>query len=123
MSEPTRMYFERRLVSSDAQYVSPPDLRVGSVYFKVEFMDRELTIPILTPVVFAGCDLERTGNGDFYFQDFESFQRGVRFTTGGSGHSAVFETFSADDGPGVFEFDEALNCLLWCSLQRRERQE
>jgi hypothetical protein len=120
MSEPKVKYFDGRSVSSEARYVSPATLRVGGVYFKVEFLDPQLEIPMLTPVVFAGRDLEHNGEDEFYFQDFESFQRGTRFSTTDPGQTAVFESFSDTDGPGVFEFEEALNCLLWCYLQRRK---
>jgi len=100
-----------------ADYLDPSQLKIGNVYFKVEFVDRERTIPRLTPWVFAGRDLDGASPGELFFQDYESYRRGAKFN---SGSSASFEMVLETDGSGVFEFERALDYLQRCSRPRYE---
>jgi hypothetical protein len=94
-----------------AEYLNPSQLKIGNVYFRVEFVDRERTIPRLTPWVFAGRDLDGATRGDLFFQDYESYRRGAKFD---SASSASFEIIGEADGVGVFEFERALDYLQHC---------
>ena len=100
-----------------ADYLDPSQLKIGNVYFRVEFVDRERTIPRLTPWVFAGRDLDGATRGDLFFQDYESYRRGAKFD---SASSASFEIIGEADGVGVFEFERALDYLQRCSRPRYE---
>ena len=95
-----------------AEYLNPSQLKIGNVYFRVEFVDRERTIPRLTPWVFAGRDLDGATRGDLFFQDYESYRRGAKFD---SASSASFEIIGEADGVGVFEFERALDYLQHCA--------
>ena len=119
MSEGQRLYFEARDVSKEADFVAPSQLKVGEVYFRVAFVDRQSRIPLLRPVMFAGRNLDGSSDGQLFFQDVESYEHGVRF---GDASSAVFEMSVEAEGSGVFDFDEALNCLLRCSLLNAYRR-
>lgn len=102
-------------------YAEPVDvsaLQEGRVYFAFGFLDTEMLIPSLEPVVFIGRDLE-PGEGLFYFQDAESYRRGVRSDSKDADIEAVF-TCGAKPSH-IFDFEFALNQLMLCSLRRAER--
>jgi hypothetical protein len=110
------VYFERRELPLHAEPVSEHDLREGEIYFALTFLDDEMLIPSLQPVVFIGKNLENNGRDLLYFQDAESYHEGVRFGSEGSGDSA---TFSCGAKPShIFDYEHALNGLLRCSLRR-----
>ena len=73
------MRFEERELKPYAEPVVSDDLRVGSIYFYVQFVDDEMLIPVVEPLVFVGTDLTADDQGTFYFQDVESYRQGVRF--------------------------------------------
>lgn len=101
----------------NADSVEPNQLQVGQVYFKVDFVDRQKSIPRVTPVVFAGRDLDGSTRGDLFFQDYESYRRGAGFD---SGSSCTFEIMSPGDCSGVCELAQAIRCLEQCADLRRD---
>jgi hypothetical protein len=115
------MRFEARELPAHAQPVSPGELKEGSVYFSVNFVDEAMLIPVLEPVVFVGRDLNTGDVGRVYFQDFESYRSGVRYPS---------KTAEADEpaiysGPDnsidhIFEFDRAVEVLMRCSVRRQK---
>ena len=111
------MRFEREL-KPYAEPVSPVDLKEGSVYFFVSFVDGELLIPSMEPVVFVGRNLEPNEVGRVYFQDVSSFREGIRYDTTAEEHRAVFQTGSEDELGHVFGYEQALDVLLACALRR-----
>lgn len=117
MIQGRRLVFPERELSDAAESVDGGALKVGTVYYKVEFMDAQLSIPSMTPVVFAGRVAEGPHEGDFLFQDYESYQRGARYDEA-SNQAAEFEAFAAEDGPSVFDFEGAVECLLRAWIRR-----
>jgi hypothetical protein len=116
------MRFEARDLQPWVQSVPPNELRIGEVYFKVEFLDPEMRIPTLRPVVFVGRDLEQKGRGELYFQDYESYAQGERFGETRKEmrkKGPVLEVNLEADGSMVSEYEDALDSLLRCSLRRR----
>jgi hypothetical protein len=114
------MRFEARELKPYAEPVVPADLKVGAAYFSVQFVDDELLIPMLEPLVFIGKDLIPDDHGTLYFQDAGSYQEGIRFESS-QGEDAVFYGQGEDEIGHVFQYEQALDLLLMCSL-RRKRQ-
>ena len=133
------LYFEGRRLQRYGEYVLSDDLVLERVYFKLGYLDNDMMLPQMYPVVFIGRDLDARLPG-LYFQDAESWLDGTRATLE---HYAVLadhgssDTEQLPDGQslegddfhlewekprkysGVHEFEGALNGLLGCSLRRK----
>jgi hypothetical protein len=109
-----------RDLNSPAEPVSPAELNEGSIYFPVNFADEEMLIPMMATVVYIGENLEAGDENQVYFQDIDSFNRGVRYGGQGDGGHALFETGSRNELGHVFDFDRALDVLTACLLRRRK---
>jgi hypothetical protein len=111
-----QMRFEERELKPYGEPVSVTDLKEGSVYFSVTFIDDDMKIPIMQTLVFVG-----KRDAKFVFQDVESFFEGVTYESAREGDLA---TFSRCDEPGlksIFEYEKALDSLMKCSLRRRNK--
>lgn len=113
------MRFEARELKPYAEPVSVENLRVGSIYFSLTFVDDEMLIPTLEPIVFVGRDLEAGDQGVLYFQDLDSYRHGLRYEDAQEDIHGTFLTGSVDQLGHVFDFECALDVLLACSLRRR----
>jgi hypothetical protein len=116
------MRFEREL-KPYAEPVSAPQLKEGAIYFFVNFVDGELLIPMMEPVVFVGRNFEPGDEGRVYFQDVYSYREGIRYDMpepASEESSAEFHTGSEDELGHVFEYEQALDVLIACSLRRRK---
>jgi hypothetical protein len=126
------MYFEGRELKSYGEFVKASELVVGRVYFRVSFLDEDMAIPELVPLVFIGRDLSPEEPG-LYYQDAGSFFEGKRWgqtnDEGAAGsvdedvdvegiHNGWFEMVSHGTYGHVYEFEKALDSLLVCSLKR-----
>lgn len=117
------MRFESRELKPYAEPVSADEIREGSVYFSVNFVDEDMLYPTVEPVVFVGIDLDEDDEvGTAYFQDLDSYRRGVRYDTHESNTQASFWTGSVKELNHIFEFERGLDVLLACSLRRKEAQ-
>src|SRR5688572_12969866 len=81
--------FPARDVPAYAEPVEPASLVVGAVYFAVTYVDADLLFPIVEPRVFVGRNLAPGDSENHYFQDLESYQRGVRYPTGDGDDAAI----------------------------------
>ena len=109
------MRFEERELKPYAEPVLPDQLQEGKVYFSVIFLDTDGLVPIMEPRVFIGPKAEPESN-ELYFQDFHSYQRGIRFESPNAEDEATFETGA---GRYMFEYERALDVLMSCALRRR----
>jgi hypothetical protein len=113
------MIFEAREVKPYAEPVPTDELKIGDVYFGVQFLDIDGIVPQFVPRIYIGMNLEPGDEGKHYFQDFGSYRNGIRyedpeirdfppviFETGAEKHTYTYET--------------ALEILLHCSLRRRK---
>lgn len=116
----TTHLFEARELKSYVEPVSADELREGSIYFLVSFADEEMLIPTMETVVYIGEDLEPGDQDQAYFQDIDSYNRGIRYGDEGDGDCALFQTGSKNELGHVFTFERALDVLLACSLRRRK---
>ena len=112
------LYFPARELKPYAEPVSPEALSEGRVYFAVQFIDGELLIPTVEPLVFIGRDLDAEAPG-LYFQDAESYHAGVRVGSGDENekHATVYTQRTVKH---VFEYERALDQLLACALRRQQ---
>ena len=114
------MRFEERDLTREVkgygEPVLPEHLREGEVYFAVVFLDKDSLVPTMEPRVFVGTKVESDGN-KLYFQDFVSYQRGIRFESPNADEEATFVTGA---GRYIFEYEKALNILMACALRRRK---
>lgn len=111
--------FEARELKSYAEPVSEEDLQEGAVYFFVSFVDEEMLIPTFDTVVYVGRNLQPDDVDRVYFQDIESFKRGVRYETAVEGDLAIFHSGSKGELGHIFHYERALDQLLACSLRRK----
>jgi hypothetical protein len=112
----TTKHFEGREVPCDSEYAPASSLIEGHIYFTVSFVDRELLVPSMVPLVFIGRDLDEGDSGMLYFQDAASHVAGVRFGSADQ-DEAEFHCVHVDT-PFVYEYERALDRLLWCSMER-----
>ena len=109
--------FEARDLRPYGEYMQALGLVEGKTYFAVHFLDDQMFVPELDPVVFIGRNLEPGDFGRLYFQDAASYMSGIQFRDGGNAEVHVVE----ENAPFVFEFERALDELLRCSLRRRQK--
>jgi hypothetical protein len=113
--------FESRELKPYAEPVSASELKEGSVYFSVGFLDQgEMLIPVLEPVVFIGRNLNPSDGAVLYFQDADSYRRGLRYEPASTAAGAKFYEQPADQIGFIFDFEHGLELLLACSLRRRK---
>lgn len=122
------LHFPGRDVSPWAEHASADSLVEGRVYYRLGYLDEELTIPSLHPFVFIGRNLDLGRNpdaddGHLYFQDAESYLAGIRHDDKSrTRHDVDVEVHRVLSGtPFVYEFDKALDRLLYLSLERTGR--
>jgi hypothetical protein len=108
--------FEARDLKSYAEPVDPSRLRVGHVYFAAYYVDDDMLVPVLEPLVYAGRNLEPGDKDNYYFQDFDSYHEGSRYDSPRTGAEPVFH--HGDAVKHMFEYEKALDTLLSCSLRR-----
>jgi len=117
----TRMRFEERELKPYAEPVSSSELREGVVYFAVQFVDEEMLIPTMEPLVFIGRNLNPEDVGQLYFQDAGSYRQGLRHTSAtGEDDSATLYQQAEAQVSHIFEYDRALDALMACSLRRQK---
>jgi hypothetical protein len=79
------------------------------------FLDKDGLVPVMEPKVFVGPAYPE--HPALYFQDFPSYQMGIRFDSRESDDTATFVTGA---GRHIFEYEHALDVLMSCALRRRK---
>ncbi len=113
------MRFEARDLKSYAEPVPPDQFRETEVYFSVTYVDDEMRIPELNTLVFIGRNLEDGGGDVLHFQDIASYLRGVRYASATGDDLASFFKGESAHTNHIFEFEQALEQLMACSLRRQ----
>lgn len=115
------MRFEERELKPYAEPVVAGELREGTVYFSVNFLDDEMLVPELRPLVYVGRNLEPADVGLVYFQDLESYRQGICYgSSNDSAAEAHFESGSEKEVNHIFEYERALDVLMSCAVRRRK---
>src|SRR5215472_13336451 len=112
--------FEGRQLKPYAEPIVPEELREEEVYFSLQFVDEEMLVPILAPLVFVGRNLAEGDVDLMYFQDYESFGHGLRYSSADADELAEFHVFGPKDISHIFEYEHALDELMRCALRRRK---
>ena len=118
------MRFEERLLKPYAEPVSFSELRQGVIYFSVSYLDDQLLMPTVEPLIYVGENLDAGDVGSvLYFQDVSSYRRGIRRDSPSKEDEATFFAVSEGKMPPIFEYERALDELLRCALRRRKMPE
>jgi hypothetical protein len=115
------MRFEARELKPYAEPVASSDLQVGAIYFSVQFVDDQMLIPELDPLVFIGRDLSPGDHGTLYFQDAGSYRQGIKFESTET-EDAAFYAQGESEINHIFDYERALDLLLTCSIRRNKRR-
>jgi hypothetical protein len=113
------MRFEARELKEYAEPVSTASLKEGEVYFSVQYADETLVVPLIETLVFAGRNLDSKDPELLYFQDAESYLRGIRYGSD-KDENASFQLGREGRINHIFEYEHALNELMKCSLRRNK---
>ena len=111
------MHFGGRLKPC-AEPVTSDELQVGAITFPQ--FDNEMFVPVLEPLVFVGRNIARDDEGTLYFQDAESYRKGIRFESSES-DEADFYAQREGETNHIFEYEQALDALLRCSIHRKKK--
>lgn len=111
--------FEARELNEYAEPVSTTSLKEGELYFSVQYADEDMRIPVLETLVFAGRNLNHNDPELLYFQDAESYRQGIRYGSDEAEKNASFQVGRHGKVNHIFEYEQALNELLKCSLRRK----
>lgn len=114
------MKFEERELKPYAEPVEVGELVPGKVYFSVTFLDEEMLIPKLEPLVFLGMNLEPGDSGKVWFQDFESHASGTKLDSSTEDEPGAFFCGDEHQTGHIFTFERALDVLMVCALKRRK---
>lgn len=114
------LHFEERYLKPYAEPVSLAELKVGEVYFSVRYFDDEMQFPVIETLIFVGQNLGPEDEGRVYFQDLESYYEGIRYETSTQDDGAVFYAQQGKQLNHIFQYENALNELLRCSLRRQK---
>ena len=110
--------FRARTLKTYAEPVDASQLVEGHTYYSLNYYDEEMLIPDFKALVFIGAFPNDQGVELLHFQDFDSYLDGVRFQTASSDDDAVFSRCTEEHAQNIFEFEQALNELMLCSLRR-----
>jgi hypothetical protein len=88
----------------------------------VGYIDDDMLVPEVVPLVFVGHDLEE-GHPGAYFQDAASVHAGLKWRPDmpddeGPSVDVRIEVFPPDTVASILAFEGALDALLGCSLRR-----
>ncbi|SRR6266852_2111158 len=112
------MRFEGRELNPYAEPVSASKLTQGSVYFAVTYVDDQMLVPTVEPLIFAGRNLDAGDVGSVvYFQDAASYRRGTRHDSIANEGEATFFAAPDNEVRHIFEYENALDELLRCALR------
>jgi hypothetical protein len=113
------MFFKQRELKPYSEPVLVTELEQDGVYFSLNYVDEEMLLPAMEPVVFIGRNLGKEDVDHLYFQDITSYGAGVRYSSDND-VPATFFVGAADKVRHIFEFEQALSELMRCSLRRTE---
>ena len=122
------MRFEARDLAEYDSPMTASSLVVGGTYFIANFVDENLLIPCLQPVVYIGKGLPPAGlppakKRKYLFQDAPSYLNGLRISNDLSGDNSIELNIFVKSGlRNIYEFDAALDVLLRCSVRRSKHR-
>ena len=131
MNSEVYMRFEARDLAEFDSPMAATSLVVGATYFIANFVDENLLIPCLQPIVCIGKGLPPEGlpparlrpakKRKYLFQDAPSYLSGLRISDDLSGDIKL-HVFVKSGLRNIHEFDAALDLLLRCSVRRSKHR-
>jgi hypothetical protein len=115
--------FERRELKPYAEPVPAKNLKEGSIYFFINYADDAMLLPTMEPVVFIGRNLDKDDDGVVYFQDIDSFRKGISYGSATEDEQATFHSGSQLETGHVFEYEQGLDELMRCALRRSKAKQ
>ncbi len=112
------MQFEARQLKKYSEPVTAEELSEGKTYFIVQFVDDEMYVPVVEPIVYIGCNLVGEDADEHYFQDAESYRDGIRFEDEVIPKGVCISAQHKNALNHIFIFERALEVLMGCSLRR-----
>lgn len=116
------MRFEGREINELIEPVAADDLREAGVYFQLKDFDSDCFLLEVTPWVYLGRDLDEEDDGVLYFQDACSHRDGVRMSDRTRRDEVTFQLARVESQNVMYEFEKALEQLMWCSTRRRKHE-
>ena len=117
------MRFEERELQPFSTPVSATELREGSVYFAVTYTPENMTIPLMETLMFVGRNLDPGTVGQVYFKELRCYRLGIRNDDETSNDNDDRGWLKEDELNHIFEYEDALDGLMWCSLRRSKLDE
>lgn len=114
-----RIHFDGREFQPYPEPVTAAELKEGSVYFALNYVDDDMLVPVMDTRVFVGRNLEPHERGKVYFEDEGSYRNGVCYGAIEKDKRTPFYIESENALDHVFDFEHALDELMRCSLRRR----
>ena len=115
------MQFEQRELKPYAEPASGSSLTVGCVYFSVIYVDDEMLMPTVEPLIFIGENLDAKDTGRVvYFQDAHSYHQGLRHNSDAKECDITLFAAPENEIQHIFEYENAVDELLRCALRRRK---
>jgi hypothetical protein len=111
------MLFKERNLKDHAEPVHANALRIDQVYFSLQFLDVDLLVPFLEPLIYLGNNLRAGDKNLMYFQSFESHRAGITLDEASSHHFQITDSANMNH---IFEYENALDLLMNTSLRRRK---
>jgi hypothetical protein len=116
-----KVHFPSRELENFAEPVPLLELKIGAVYYRAEFLDADMTIPLIEPYVYIGFEHDFGDEGGYEFQAVGScLLKDDRTQQVETDPAEVI--FILPGSIGLYDFEEALNILLRCSLRRSAKK-
>jgi len=100
-----------------AEPVTVEELIVGEVYFTCQFLDDEMYFPVVEPLVFLGRNCSPADVDANYFQDAESYRKGLRMLENSS-TDGILIIQDSNSLKYIFHFEKMVDQILLCSKRR-----
>src|SRR6266446_3042787 len=114
------MRFEGRELKEYAEPITTESLHTGKIYFALQFVDQEMLVPTLEPLIFLGKNLVGDERENLCFQNFESYCQGIRIDSAEEDERHFFEVAAPSGINHIFEYERALDVLMSCGLRRQK---
>jgi hypothetical protein len=117
----TQMKFEARDLKPYIESVDRQDLVIGNEYYSIFYTDNKMLVPNVYTVVYVGKNFQSSDEDEYYFQDFDSFSAGARYSDATEDSQATFHI--GDFVDSILNFEQMLDELMRCSLRRNGKEQ
>ena len=97
------------------------DLRKGTIYLSLCYLDEQLLVPVMETLVFLGSDIFGERDGLFYFQRAESYFEHGEFVPIMIEHNERLVAAAPDGLSNIFAVPDGSDALALCAERWRQR--